>query len=79
MLPKGDQSINAKFFEVEVENGQISKQILESLLTVQTQLYALQTSGKAKNKDIENKYFQLGQRLDIFYEYWNKNILHFLC
>ena len=62
----GEQSINPKLIEVEVENGQISKQILESLLTVQTQLYALQTSGRAKDKDIENKYFQLGQRFEIY-------------
>ena len=62
----GEQSINPKLIEVEVENGQISKQILESLLTVQTQLYALQASGKAKDKDIENRYFQLGQRFEIY-------------
>jgi len=38
-------SINpTKLIEVEVENGKMSKQILQALLTVQTQLYSMQVS-----------------------------------
>jgi hypothetical protein len=58
VLPKSeDQSLSPRLLEVEVANGQISKQVLEALLTVQTQLYSM-----AKDRDFENKYFQLGQR-----------------
>jgi hypothetical protein len=49
--------LSPRLLEVEVANGQISKQVLEALLTVQTQLYSM-----AKDRDFENKYFQLGQR-----------------
>ena len=64
---EGLESLTPKLVEMEMSNGKVSKDILEALLTVQAQIYSMQTSAKAKEREADFKLIQIGQRSIIFF------------